>query len=107
MALGPAFDLVLSLVAMTDVERRGLKTMGRENNPAAPATRGLRLGRSEQCGSQTSPAVLFADPEVGDLTVTAPRVAIEARDDFSTFIANAGSEQFAVEVAGRFGVELV
>jgi len=55
----------------------------------------------------TTPVGVRVDPEVGNFTVTSPRVAVEACDDISGFISNGCSEQLAVKMTGRFGVELV
>ena len=107
MAFGQTFDRILSLVAKTRVELLGLKAVRRENHLQATATKGLRFGCLEECSSQAVTSMTFIDPEVRDLAATAPGVATEACDDFASFIPNACSQQPAVKVTCRLGVELV
>jgi|SRR5450432_1108521 hypothetical protein len=107
MAFRSTFDGVLSLVAKPLVELRSLKAVRGENHLRASATNGLSFGCSKDCSSQTLTSMVCADPEVRDLATTSPSVATQAGDDFTGFIPNACSQELSVEVACRFGVELV
>ena len=107
MAFGPTFDGVLLLVAKSRVELWGLKAVRYENHLQATATKGLRFGCLENCSSQALTSMVLTDPDVRDFTTTSPSVATQACDDFTGFIPNACSQKPSVEVACRFGVELV
>jgi hypothetical protein len=107
MAFGPTFDRVLSHVAQTLVELRGLKAVRREYHLRAASTKGLRLSCVEEHCSQPVTSMTRVDPEIRDLAATSPGVAIEACDDFACCISNVSSQEPSVKVPCRFGVELV
>jgi len=64
VALWSTLDGVLSLVAVTLIERRSLEAMRCENHLCAPATKSLRLCCFKKCASQALPSMTRIDPEV-------------------------------------------
>ena len=107
MALGLAFDDVLSLVAKPFVELRCLKTVADDNYLQAPATKCLRFGGLKDLSPQALTSMGLADPEVGDLTTPSPSVTTQPGDDCPCFVPDAHSQEPAIVVAGRSGVELI
>src|SRR5262245_17965303 len=106
MALRMVFDLAYLSIAKSRIEPGRLKAVRAKKELLTTAANGLFFSRLQEARAESATPVAFIDPEVRDFGAASPTVTADARDDFAV-TQYSHSQQPAVKVARRFGVELI